>query len=926
MGSEPPRRRWSRLIRPTPRAEVDDELAFHIEERVREYVARGMEPEAARAAAMERLGDLEPVRAECTDLLAAERRAEAQREWLKVSWLDFKLGFRMLVKYPVLTIVGGLAMAFAIWVGAGTFEFVRQVVSPALPLDAGHRVVGVLMVDARRSAVERRTASDFVRWRDEVRALDDFGAFRTLDRNLVTGDGVGEPVEVAEITASGFDVARVPPLLGRTLVAADEAPGAPPVVVLGHDVWTERFGADPEIVGRPIRLGISEPTVVGVMPEGFEFPVAQSLWMPLSRGALEHDPREGPGLFMFGRLAPGVSLAAAQAELTALGQRAAADLPETHEHLRPKVLPYAKSILYMPGAFSLALMSINVFVILLLVLICSNVALLMFARAATRESEILVRSALGASRARIVAQLFTEALVLGGIAAALGLAGAGYGLRWLFSAVLTEVSGQRLPFWFTETLSPATVGYTLLLTLLAATIAGVVPALKVTGRQVEARLREASAGGGGLRFGGVWTAVIIAQVALTVAVPAFTLLLRDEALGVRDLEVGFPAEEYLSVRLEMDRAEGGPSPGGWVDELSGMSSAGDTSSLSAFEERYRRGVSELERRLETRPGVSAVTFGERLPRMYHPHRLIEVDEGGAAPKHPQWPSYRVSSVEVAPDYFDVLQVPIRAGRGFHSGDVAADARAVVVNESFVELVLGGRNPIGRHIQYVFFEDEGARDPENEPWYQIVGVVRDLGLSAGDFDPKRAGIYHPVAPGRAYPTHMAVHVTGRPQEFARELRTLAATIDPALRLYNVMPLDRLDESELRFYSFWLSILALISGGAITLSLAGIYAAMSFAVSRRTREIGIRVALGAHRRRIVASIFRRPLIQVGLGLAFGGLLVLALAWLGEGDRLTPGVVAGVAVYMVIMAAICMLACIVPVRRALLVEPTEALRADG
>lgn len=907
MGRDSMRQRLARIIRPAPRSEVEEELSFHLEALERRYRSEGLSEEEARAAARRRMGELSGVREECTELLAAERRVEARREWFQVSWLDFKLGFRMLAKYPGLTIVGGLAMAFAIWIGAGTFEFIRQVVSPGLPLDDGHRVVGILVTDAEGGGTERQVAADFVRWRGDLETIEQLGAFRMLARNLITADGIGEPVEVAELTASGFDVARVAPLMGRTLLPADEAPGAPPVLVLGHDVWQKRFEGDPAIVGKTIRLGGTQPTVVGVMPAGFRFPVDQNLWMPLPRQALEHEPRQGPAVFVFGRLAPGASLAEAQAELTMLGERAAADFPETHEHLVPQVLPYAKSIFYVPSFAAIGLGSINLFVVMLLVLICGNVALLMFARAATRESELLVRNALGASRRRIISQLFVEALVLGALAAALGLAAVGAGLRWMYGTLVAELQGDGLPFWFDATLSTGTIVYSVLLTLLAAAVAGVVPALKVTGPKVEARLREMGAGGGGLRFGGVWTGVIVAQIAVTVVFPLLALMVRGDSQRLESLVVNFPDREYLAVRLEMDSDAGQPG--------------------SAFEARFRAAAAELEQRVEALPGVAGMAFGDRLPRMYHPYRLVELDAGPAAPMRPEWPAYRVSNVHITPDFFDELQVAVRNGRGLHSGDLGEDVRTVMVNESFVTTMLGGANPVGRRIRYVGSEEgDGLWEEKPEPWYEIVGVVPDMGLSWSTFDTKDAGIYHPVAPGGVYPMHAAVHVPRAEMgEVLHEIRAVATRVDPALRIYEAGRMDRLDDSEIRFYSFWFWIIIAVSGVAVVLSLAGIYAAMSFAVARRTREIGIRVALGAGRGRVIGSIFRRPLIQVGLGLLVGGVLIATFAQLGTGNLFTPARLAFLGGYMAAAAAVCMLACIVPTRRALAVEPMEALRGE-
>ena len=816
----------------------------------------------------------------------------------RVSWLDFKLGFRMLARYPGLTLVGGLAMAFAIWVGAGTFEFVRQVLYPSLPLEDGDRIVGIENWDAAAGRAESQILHDLVDWRDQLESVRDLGAFRTVQRNLITGEGRGEPVEVAEMSPSGFQVARVPPLLGRALLPSDAEAGAPPVVVIGHDVWRQRFGGDPGVVGTTLRLGASAATIVGVMPEGFGFPVSHQLWAPLRLNALDYARRAGPGLEAFGRLAEGATMEEAQAELTAVGRRAAAEFPETHEHLRPRVLPYAKSVLNLSGGDSLIIGSSNLFLVMLLVLVCGNVALLMFARASARETELVVRNALGASRGRIIGQLFAEALVLTGLAALIGLGGAGLALRWGFSVVEAELlHGVRLPFWFDDDISPLTILYAAGLTLFGAIIAGVVPGLKVT-RGLGTRLRQAAPGGGGFRFGGVWTAVIVAQVAVTVAFPAMAFFVGREAGQAADVEVGFPAQDYLKARLEME------------GELSADA------------------VRELERRVTGEAAVAGATFADRFPLMYHPARLIELDEGGGAPLDPRWPGgYRVSSSNVAPDFFEVLDVPILGGRGFHEGDALPEARTIIVNESFVERVLGGRNPIGRRVRYLHFEewDEPRPDQEPGPWHQIVGVVRDMKM-AEQWDPKSAGFYHAATPAAIAPLHMAVRVRGETAAFEPRLRRIATAVDPSLRVHDVMPLDQVVAGEVRFLSFWFWLTMLVSGVALILSLAGIYSVMAFTVSQRTREIGIRLALGANARRLVAGVFRRPLTQVSFGILAGAVLVTAIMVSIYGRDFGPRQGALIVLYGLVMIGVCMLGCVLPTLRALRVEPTEALRAEG
>ena len=706
-------------------------------------------------------------------------------------------------------------------------------------------------------------------------------------------------------------MARVPPLVGRSLVEGDEQAGAPAVVVIGYDVWQNRFEGDPEVVGRTVRLGSAQPTVVGVMPEGFEFPIFHNVWVPLRLNVLDHDRLQGPGIYVFGRLAPGATLDQAQAELNTLGRRAAAEFPDTHEYLSPQVMPYAQSVLRIPPrvwrAFSAGLLSSNLAPTMLLLLICANVALLIFARAASRESELVVRNALGASRARIVGQLFVEALVLGGVAAIIGLAAAAIGLRWGLTFVESVVlEGQPLPFWFDASLSSASILYAGLFTVLGAVVAGVVPGLKVTGG-IGARLKEATAGGGGLQFGGVWTAVIVTQVALTVAFPAVALIMQSNRVRIESVDFEIPAEEYLTGRLEMDREA--------------LSTASVDTSRAAFLARYGTTLEELERRLASDAAVTGVTFADLLPRMYHPWNQIEMEEGAVEP--PDARGHRVGRASVALNYFEEFDAPIISGRGFNSSDLSPDERVVIVNNTFVRRVLGGRNPIGQRVRHV--ADESSRVPSFDgPWYEIVGVVRDLGTTSGYGE---SGIYHPVALADTYPLHVALHVRGEPESFAPQLRTAASELDATLRLHDLMPLNEAVRDDVNFYDFWFRLTTFVSSITLFLSLAGIFAVMSFTVSRRTREIGVRVALGADARQVVTGIFRKPLAQVGLGVLVGTFLVAGMLTSELFGR-PPGLreVGLITVYAALMMGVCMLSCIVPTRRALRIEPTEALRADG
>ena len=810
--------------------------------------------------------------------------------------LDVRLGSRMLVKYPGLTLVGGLAMAFAVWAGATTFELVGLFVNPSLPLPGGHRIVQIRNWDAAEARTDPRVLRDFAVWREQLRTVTDVGAYRDLSRNLAAPGGASL-VQVAEITASAFRIAPDRPLLGRVLGPADERAGAPPVVVLGYDVWRTRFAGDRGVLGRAVKLGDSYATVVGVMPEGFAFPVSHDAWTPLQAGALNQPPRAGPGATVFGRLAPGVSFQEAQVELSVLGRRAAAQHPDTHEHLRPQVVAYTRSYVDPSPSDTPFLYAINLFTVLLLVLVCGNVGLLLFTRAAARESELVVRSALGATRGRIVAQLFTEALVLGGVAAVAGLAATHLMLRH-WGVDFLETNLGRLPFWYDVRLSPATVLYAGGLTLLGAAIAGVLPALKIT-RGLGARLRQGTAGGGGLRFGGVWTAVIVTQVAFTVGFPAVGFVIQRELVRIQSVPAGFAAGEYLSAWLEMD---------GGADTV-------------AHRVRFAAALETVRQRLAAEPGVLGVTFVDRLPRTGHVERNVELDEPPSAAA----PLREVSTARIDPSYFGVLRSPILAGRGFQAGDLAPGARAVIVDRRFVGAVLGGRNAVGTRVRFAREQRGGALADDERPWYEIVGVVGELGMGAATQRGRAAGLDLPQPPGGAGPLNVVVHARGDPLALAPRLRALAASADPALRVSELQRVDQVTSGVEWVLGMWLKIAVLLTAIAVLLALAGIYAVLSFTVARRTREIGVRVALGASPRRVVAAVFRRPLTQVGLGVAGGGAAVAAAALAATGGGLSAGQAAMLVGYAAFMLGVCLLACIVPTRRALCVEPTEALRAD-
>jgi putative ABC transport system permease protein len=874
---------------------MNEEFRLHLEMEA-DQLAReeGLAPDEARRRAMVRFGGV-------------EQHKEALRDdrgfaWLRGLTLDLKLGARILARYPGLTLVGGAAMAFGIGAGVGAFELRTQLVNPSLPLDEGSKIVGLRIWNASLNRADFATATDVETWRVGLRLVTDVSAFTAFDRNLITDDGRSGPEAAAAMSASAFRVTRVAPLFGRTLTEADDTPGAPPVVVIGHDVWKRRFESDPGVIGQTVRLGIDLRTVVGVMPEGFTFPARQELWIPLQRDAAASAPGEEPELLVFGRLGPGASRRQAQAELDVMGVTARTGSGEGRAQLRPQLVQFSR-LLFDSQDIRIGLVLGNAFVVMLLLLVCANVALLMFARTATRETEIAVRSALGAARVRIVIQLFLEALVLAGVAVVIGIAAARVGVRSLL-ATLEADSGRPLPFWISGDLAPTTVLYAGALMILGAAIIGVLPALKMTGGGHQARLRQSTAGGGGVRFGGVWTAVIAAQVAATVLFPAGAFFFHRWVVAGRTLDVGFPADRYVSARLDVDRER---APGVALDATE-----------PAFRSRITRTYTELERRLRSEAAVTGLTFADRLPGTGHPLWRIDVEGDRSASGVP---AVRppAASASVALNFFDELGAPMLAGRSFTTADLGSSVGVVIVNQSFVSRVFGGRNPIGRRIRRARVDTE----TDFGPWLEIVGVVRDLGMVS---DAQGAGLYQLLSPEAMREPRVVIGVKGTPESFAPRLRAVAGEVDPTLQVHELMTLRQARERQGLESQYLSRVLVVLSAIALSLSLTAIYSVTAFTVSRRTREIGIRVALGADARRVVGPLLRRPLAQVCVGIGAGTVLVAVADVVVFQSTPSPSETVLIGAYAFVILGICLLACFVPASRALRTPPGEVLRANS
>jgi predicted permease len=802
-------------------------------------------------------------------------------------------------------------MAVGIAVAAGAFTIVVALMDTRLPLPEGDRVVSLASFDAATNNRELKLFHDFTAWR-EMPSLAEAGIARDVSSNLIIEGRTPEPVNVAELSASAFRVAGVAAERGRHLLPADESAGAADALVIGHDEWVRRFDADPDVIGRLVQLGGTTYAIVGVMPEGFAFPVNHSFWIPWRLDPSRYPARTGPPVNIFGRLAQGATLETAQAELTALGRRAAADAPATHQHLRPRVMPYTYAFTDMgePDNF-LAMRAIQLAMGLLLVVVSVNVAILVYARTATRQGEIAVRGALGASRLRIVAQLCVEALTLTGVAAAIGVLLISIALPQLEAAMMGIVGG-RLPFWLHFRLTADGVGYIVALALLAAAIVGVLPALKVTGANVQGRLQTLSPGSGSrMQMGPLWTLLIVSQVALTVALLPAAMFYTWEGLRLRTGDGGFASREFLSATLAFDRSFEPP-----------------TAAEAGFRSRSAAALSELEQRLRAAPAVVDVTFslvdagqelamaleaeGQPLPPSPVGYNIVEGSTLG----------HLVRYNRVAPNFFEAFDVPVMLGRGFAPADAGSDR--VLVNRTLATMVFGVANPLGGRIKYVGRSREaGEHDVVLERWYEIVGVVPDFPVDELEHHRR---VYHPASPGDFPAPRLGVRVRAPdPADFSGTLRETTAAVNPRLQVRDISTGEILVRREQAMFRMVGVTVGLVMLSVIVLSAAGIYALMSFTVSRRRREIGIRTALGASRQRLIAGIFSRAIGQLATGAVAGMGGAIGFEQLLEGDMLQSRGAVILPLVALVMTTVGVLAAIGPARQGLSIQPTEALREE-
>jgi putative ABC transport system permease protein len=782
---------------------------------------------------------------------------------------ELRLAFRLIVKQPILSATIILALATGICFATMAFTFRDELINGALPYQAGDRFARIFVLNRDGGRVD----VDLERYRavrDGATAFEHVGAFAVRPFNVTHGPGDVESIRGATITPRSMPWLDAVPVAGRTLIPADGEPGAERAVLIRESLWRRRYGADPGTVGSQLTIGGQPRTVVGIMPDTFEFPGSGELWLPLDEltlgGAL------GPRVF--GVLRSGATFEAATTEVNQLSRSVTPVLPED-ETGRLLVVRFTGD-----SDEAGMVMSAMVFVVVLLLLVvASNVATLIFARTWSRAPELAVRTALGAPRRRVVGQLFLETLVLGSLAAVIGLVAAAAGLSYIKGSL------EGWPFWITLQLNPRIVAFVVFLTLLVGVVSGLWPALRVTRHDLRQALqagRGFAAGG----FGGIGAVLLVVEIALSVALLNGAVTMARAFESYIDDVPALPKNQVLTARL-------GRVPSNELRLKIALASA------------------EL-------PGVEAAGAAQQLPRLYPPPRPTAVEPLGDEERHAAQPA---PSHAVSNGYLEAIGARPLAGRLLSANDFLAGAAPVaVVNEPFARRFLGGRSAVGRRIRI----EETRFDRPDEPWREIVGVVPDLGMSVGD--PALAGgFYFPVRDETLY--YLAVRTTADPLTLVAPLRAAVANIDPDLQIEEIRSLEDAGREERVFLSGVAVALTAMGGMALLLSIVGIYALLSFMVTRRTREIGIRVALGATGSQVLRAIAGGALVYLVIGGILGSGLGLLLVRMRSVILISipdAGVWMPATIFLTLAIAGAA-ACWVPARRAARIRPSEALSAE-
>ncbi|CAN5896031.1 ABC transporter permease [soil metagenome] len=873
-------RRFRGLFGPDPERDVDDELSFHLEMRVRELEQRGEAPDRARELALLRFGDIERPRTECVTISERQGRRMARSSYLSELRQDTTYAVRALRRRPGFALVAVLTLALGIGANGAIFSVVNGVLLQSLPFAHAERLYRLQMIYPDGAAYSSLSAPDFMSVVEMNRVFEEVGAYAAGRAPL---HGLGEPRDVngALVSDGLLGMLGVSLALGRGFAADEHQPGRAGLAVLEYGFWQREFGGSGDALGRTVSFAGETYTVVGVLEAGANLPYASDIIMPLPYdeqfSATTAAGRRGEYLSVLGRSRPGVTAAQVSADMTRMAAQLAADFPATNERLTMAARPLRETI---TGDVRRPLLILLGAVALVLLVACANVANLLLARSAARQGEFAVRAAIGAGRGRLVRQLLTESLVLGLAGGALGLF-----VAWGGTRLLVRAQPADIPRLENIGIDGTVILVTLALSLLTGLLFGAFPAVQATGRQLGRALRDGGRGahGTGQR---IRSALIVAEMALAVMLLVGAGLLIRSFVELTRVNPGFDPEHAVAFRVTMES------------------------------ERYPEGqqirdfIDALLERVNATAGVTSAGGAGLLP-LKGLGSIINFDVADAPPP-PDNVNREISYSRATPGYFTTIGARITAGRDFNTYDRPDSPPVAVINEAGARFWFPGEDAVGRSVIV------GSTTRE------IVGVVSDF-VQRDPGTPAAPQLFAPYQQWTSRNLQIVARTAGDPLALAPTLRTLVRSMDATMPISDFTPLEQLITESVARPRFYTSLMTLFAALALALAAIGIFGVMSYSVAQRAREISIRMALGAGRVQVVGMIVRRSMLLAAAGLLIGLVGALALGRVIQSQLYNVGLIDTVTLVTVslVLAGSALAASYIPARRAAAMDPGMALR---
>lgn len=858
--------------------ELESHLALLAEENIR----RGMRPEDARRAAAIRLGGR-------TSLQVQHREARGLPA-LDAFVQDLRFAVRLLAAHRWFSAAAVATLALGIGANTAGFTIVNAVFLRGLPFQDADR----LHVLSWQNRANRRAPVSYPElqdWRSASRSFEDLAGYAEGQVNISDDRSLPEQVNGARVTPNLFTVLRQPPLLGRDFVPADATPASAPVVLISHTLWQSRYFGDRDVLGRTLRIDGLPRIVIGVLPPGVSFPERTDVWTPLLAP-------DGPGaraarvLRVVGGLRIGVTRREAQAELRALAGRLIAEYPEEMQDFTG-VRVETVNERFIGGAARPMFITLMGAATLVLLIACVNVGNMLLARSAHRAREVAVRTAMGATRYRVVRQLVLESVVLSAAGGALGFVLAVWGVR-LFELAMQN---SGLPWWVRFEFDAMVFGYIAITCLATAIVFGLAPALQVSKANANALLQEGGRSQPGSRRTRWFSnSVVVAQLALaTVLLTGAGVLIRSfMTLYMTDL--GLPVDRLMTMRVHLPESKYG----------------GAEARLAFF--------AALEPRVAAVRGVEAVAITTGVPPEDGGERLVETEA---------WPAGAaqvfVGTVTVTPRYFDVLGVSVRRGRGFDDHDGAPGMATVIVNDLLASRFFPGQNPIGKRLRFTRRDAPPGRSVES--WRTVVGVVPLIKQGSALDRYVNSVVYIPYRQETPASASLLLRTRLAPAQVMDAVRRAVRAIDPDQPVLRIQTMAELMAGARWWQRTWGTLFAILAGIALLLSAIGLYAVTACSVSQRTHEIAVRVALGARRGELLWMILRAGVLRLALGLTIGLVAGMALTRAVSRGIMDVSTSHGVtfAAIVTLLSAVSILACLLPGRRATSIDPVAALRIE-